>query len=84
MGWWELKPEGQLSAYEMLQFGGKDDVGDNMVELLDIIKIDVEDGYEFSEVDEEHITKQIRQGCVSGEINDWDWASEQEAEVVSK
>lgn len=72
MGWWTLKPEEKLSAYEMLTFGSKDDLGENYVELLDIITIDVKKGYKLSEVDEEHITSQIKQGVVSGEINDWD------------
>jgi len=72
MGTWKLKPEEQLSAYKMLEFGSKDDLGENLVELLDIIKINVKDGYKFSEVDEEYITAQIKLGVLSGQINDWD------------
>ena len=72
MGNWELISEEDLSAYEMLEFGSKDDLGDDMVDLLDIIKINVKDGYEFSDVDREHITAQIKRGFRSGEINDWD------------
>lgn len=76
MGWWELKPEEELSAYQMLMFGSKDDLGENYIDLEDILTYDVEKGYKLSEVDREHITEMIKQGYVSGEINDWDWMSE--------
>jgi len=81
MGWWELKDN--LKPRDCLMLGGKDDLGENMTEVIDLINIDVEDGYKFSEVDAEHITSLLRIGCTSGQINDWDWLSEQESEITN-
>jgi len=83
MGWWNLKPEEQLNAYQCLQLGEKDDLGEEYCDITEIVEFDVEDGYEISEVDKEHVTSLIKQGFTSGEINDWDWKSEQELEVAN-
>jgi hypothetical protein len=83
MGWWELKPEEQLDAYNCLQLGAKDDLGEEYCDITDIVNFDVDEKYEITEVDIEHITSLIKEGFTSGEINDWDWKSEQEWVVVS-
>lgn len=72
LGNWELKDEDRLSAYKCLTFDTRDDDGERWVELDEIITYKVKDGYELSEVDIEHITSMIKQGVMSGEINDWD------------
>ena len=83
MGWWKLKPREQLDAYQCLQRGEKDDLGEEYCDIMEIVEFDVEEGYEISEVDIEHVTSQIKQGNSSGEINDWYWKSEQELEVTN-
>jgi len=81
MGWWTLKPKEQLDPHVCLQFGQKDDLGEEYCDVMDIIEFDVEDDYKISEVDIEHVSNLIRQGFSSGDINDWDWKSEQELEI---
>ena len=83
MGWCELKPKEQLDSYNCLQLGVKDDLGEQYCDITDIVEFDVEEKYQISEVDIEHITSLIKDGCHSGQINDWDWKSEQELVVVS-
>jgi len=80
MGWWTLKPREQLDAYQCLQLGQKDDLGEEYCDIMEIVEFDVEDGYEISEVDKEHVTSMIKKGFTSGQINDWDWKSEQKLE----
>jgi len=69
-----------INAYS---FGEKDDLGEEYCDIMEIVEFDVEDGYEISEVDKEHVTSMIKKGFSSGQINDWDWKSEQELEIVS-
>ena len=64
MGWWSLKPEQELHPYDSLRI--QDDT------LHDFITYWVEDGYELSIVDIEHIYNSIRDGYVQGQINDWE------------
>jgi len=71
MGWWKLKPREQLDSYQCLQLGQKDDLGEEYCDITEIVEFDVEDGYEISEVDKEHVTSLIKEGFTSGENNDW-------------
>ncbi len=84
MGWWNLKPREQLDPYHCLQLGVKDDLGEVYCDIGDIVEFDVQDGYEISEADSEHVSGLVRRGFTSGEINDWDWKSEQELEVTNQ
>ena len=81
MGWWELKPREQLDPYQCLQLGATDDLGEEYCDIEEIVEFDVEPGYEISEVDKEHVTSLIKQGCTCGEINDLDWLSEQQRSI---
>ena len=83
MGRWELKPREQLDPYQCLQLGQQDDLGEEYCPIEEIVNFDVEDGYNISEYDIEHVTSLIKNGFTSGEINDWDWKSEQEQEVTA-
>ena len=78
MGWWSLKPREDLDPYDCLAFGDKDDLGEDMIDLMDLITIDVEEGYELTESDVEYLTNEIKRGMVAGQINDWDWKSDLE------
>ena len=64
MGYWWLKPKEELDAWDCFEISEED--------VLDFITYDVKKGYEISDVDKEHIYGLIKQGCVEGEVNDWD------------
>lgn len=83
MGWWNLKPREQLDPHQCIQLGQTDDLGEEYCPIEEIVEFDVEKGYEISEVDIEHVTSLLKEGYTSGQINDWDWLSEQEQVIQS-
>ena len=75
MGYWKLKPEIEIGPYKALSI--------TQDTLLDFIQItSIEDGYELTEFDIEHIFNEVREGIYMGEFNDWDWLSDQELEAA--
>ena len=65
MGWWHLKPREELDPFKCLRI--------DLDDVMEFVNIDVEDGYQISEVDKEHILNQItKEWNVAGEINDCD------------
>lgn len=66
-GYWELKEN--LDPYKCLQFGDKDDDGENMVDLDEIVELWFEPKREVRETDYEHILEMTRKGYVSGQFD---------------
>lgn len=76
MGYWWRKPSERLDPWRCMEISEET--------LLDFITFDVLEGYEFSDVDREHVFNSIKDGYVEGQINDWDWKTEQEYEKKMK
>jgi len=80
MGWWKLK--GNLNPLECLQITNEVDT-ELYFTVIDFIEYSTEYDYELDEHDFDHIYDQIKDGMQSGQINDWDWKSEQELKVTN-
>ncbi len=68
-GYWELKSEEKLSAYKCLIFGTKDDLGENYVEVEEIITFSIDDREYLQEWEKEQLSDLIKNGYQSGQ---WD------------
>ncbi len=66
-GYWELKDN--LDPLKCLMFGDKDDDGEWMVDLDEIVKLRLDPFREQSESDYEHILSMTRQGYQSGQYD---------------
>ena len=76
MAWWKLKPEADIDPHKALSIQQED--------ILDFVNITLlEDGYEITEIDKEYIFNEVRKGIFMGQINDWDWKSEQKLEATN-
>ena len=66
-GYWELKDN--LDPLKCLQFGDKDDSGEWMIDLDEIVKLSFDPHREVSEHDYELILSMTRQGYQSGQFD---------------
>lgn len=66
-GYWELKDN--LDPLKCLQFGDKDDDGENMIDLDQIVVLRLDPGREVKESDYDHILSMTRQGYQSGQFD---------------
>ncbi len=66
-GYWGLKEN--LDPLKCLMFGDKDDDGENMVDLDEIVNLRLDPFRETKESDYEHILSMTRQGFQSGQFD---------------
>ena len=66
-GHWKLKEN--LDPLKCLQFGDKDDFGEWMVDLDEIVELRLDPHREQKESDYEHILSMTRQGYQSGQFD---------------
>ena len=66
-GYWGLKEN--LDPFKCLQFGDKDDDGENMVDLDEIVELRLDPFREPTEADYEHILSMTRKGSNEGQFD---------------
>ena len=66
-GFWKLKDN--LDPHKCLQFGDKDDSGENMIDLDEIVELSFDPHREVKESDYEYILEMTRKGCVEGQFD---------------
>ena len=66
-GYWKLKEN--LDPHKCLQFGDKDDLGEWMVDLDEIVELGFDPAREPMESDYEHILEMTRKGYVEGQFD---------------
>ncbi len=66
-GYWELKEN--LDPLKCLQFGGKDDCGEWMIDLDEIVELRLDPFREPTDTDYEHILESVRKGFQSGQFD---------------